>query len=178
MPHAVVSQTVDLLDLEPVFTGRGEPALVQEHESHVSFENQQGQGSAVQPVSPMPLQKLLSAEASQSSPFTARHVSMHHVASETIAPPSPRTPKLGSSTYQVCTPGGTRVLDGPPPPTPPYGNNSYPFRILHVLSRSLLGHHMRWSIGVTLESPKSEEPSRLVLSLPALHVTEGGSDAG
>ena len=118
----------------------------------------------------MPLIDLLSPKAFMGSPFVQND------------PETPRTPRVGTSMGSVYTPGGTRVPDGPPPSTPPARSVSFgPVTTTPLppspipcppAPPSMSGFAER---GVT--EARSEEPSRLVQSLPVLTVVEGAAEA-
>ena len=104
---------------------------------------------------------------------------------------TPRTPRVGTSLYN-CTPGGTRVPDGPPPETPPRGVTfgpvvttplppspipSPPMPPFHGSSPEGSGHYGYPAVGPPGYELRSEEPSKLVHALPTLSIPEGSSEA-
>ena len=65
----------------------------------------------------VPLIDILSPKSHRTTPFVPL-TPCGHTASGTALEP-PRTPRVGTSLGHACTPGGTRIPDGPPPCTPP-----------------------------------------------------------
>ena len=179
-----LATSVDLLDLDPVPVevkrghqlGGRTPAFGYKGETSTCGNP------------PMPIGQVLSPEASHSSPF--RQIGP---AVDVISPPAPRTPKVGTTIAgHACTPGGTRVPDSPPPPTPPLcgasaSTGSPPGMGLGPLgSMGMPSSPIPPSIqcssggaGVSgqVSGVHSEEPTRLVYNLPTLEVYDGSSDA-
>ena len=193
--------TVDLLDIDPFPVARQEARLNSPGIPMFGYpENPNQPRPPPPPKNPkllteapdaMSLSQILSADAGQSSPFAAC------TRGETLAanPCSPRTPKVGTSSMYGYTPGGTKVPEGPPPPTPPRNQGS---QVCGSPNVGTLGPTYNAATpsspgpvpipvpprppyelsGRSVEGPaRSEEPSRLVMSLPHLDVSEGGTDA-
>ena len=90
-------------------------------------------------------------------------------------PDGPRTPRAGTSGNAVYTPGGTRVPEGPPPLTPPRSVSFGPTTTVPLPPSPIPGPPpLPWDPS---EVGKSEEPSKLVQTLPLLEVTEGSAEA-
>ena len=90
------------------------------------------------------------------------------------------TPRVGTSGGAQHTPGGTRVPEGPPPPTPPRAQG---YDASVSVPSSPIGPppapppHLSPSGTPAFGSKGSEEPSRLVHSLPMLEVAENKHEA-
>ena len=153
MPNRVWDEPISLLDLDPI---------------------------PITPASPRPSQvpliDVLSPKSHATTPFAP--VTVNAPLTGAVEAEPPRTPRVGTSLGHVCTPGGTRVPDGPPPCTPPSKTVSFgdtiPIPPSPIPGPPAPPHGMP---GVSTGVVRPEEPSKLVHSLPVLNVTEGSSDA-
>ena len=145
--------------------------------------NQPHRTQAVESVS---LIDVLSPTAGRSTPFRPCGFDSGQATLED-QPVTPRTPKVGTTLGSGYTPGGTRVLEGPPPMTPPPvppGVDSETARAVsfNPVTYTLLppspipapprpsgADYGQLQFGLQgPEQARSEEPSRLVMQLPPL----------
>ena len=124
----------------------------------------------------VPLIDILSPRSHRTTPFVPLTPCGHTASGAALEPPG--TPRVGTSLGHACTPGGTRIPDGPPPCTPPGKSVSFgetiPIPPSPIPSPPAAPYGMPWTAP---GFAKPEEPSKLVHSLPVLSVSEGSSDA-